>query len=75
MHHATEQAGVSRIKLHALRHTYATHLLISGVDLPTVADRLRHSDPATTLRFYARVIKMCCQRVALTVGALFKPEL
>lgn len=69
-----EQAGVPRIKLHALRHTHATHLLISGVDLPTVADRLRHSDPATTLRFYARVIETRRQRVALTVEALFKPD-
>ncbi|MCP4583675.1 MAG: tyrosine-type recombinase/integrase [candidate division Zixibacteria bacterium] len=31
-------------KLHSLRHTYASHLVMSGVDLPTVQKLMAHSD-------------------------------
>lgn len=41
---------------HSLRHTHATWLLLSGVDVKTVSERLGHADEAITLRVYAHVM-------------------
>lgn len=36
-------------KLHTLRHTFASHLVMAGVDLPTVKKLMGHSDIQTTM--------------------------
>ncbi|MDE2028372.1 MAG: tyrosine-type recombinase/integrase [Candidatus Omnitrophica bacterium] len=36
-------------KIHSLRHTFASHLVMSGVDLPTVKRLLGHADIETTM--------------------------
>lgn len=43
-------------RFHTLRHTHATWLLLSGVDMRTVSERLGHADVATTMRLYAHVL-------------------
>ena len=45
-----------KVTFHSLRHTHATMLLTNGVDVRTVAERLGHTDAATTLRYYAHVL-------------------
>lgn len=43
-------------RFHDLRHIHATTLLMAGVPVHVVADRLGHADPSITLRVYAHVL-------------------
>jgi site-specific recombinase XerD len=46
---AVQASGVrKRAHVHTLRHSYATHLVESGVPLPLVQEYLGHSDLSTT---------------------------
>jgi len=45
-----QKAGIENLtKVHTLRHTFASHLVMSGVDLPTVKKLMGHSDIQTTM--------------------------
>jgi integrase len=67
-----KQAGVTGIRLHDLRHYVATRLLAAGVDVRTVAGRLGHRNPSTTLNVYSHFVPETDQEAAETLGRIFE---
>jgi integrase len=47
-----DRAGVPHIRLHDVRHTYATLAMDEGVDPKTLSDRLGHANTSVTLQIY-----------------------
>ena len=52
-----QREGIRPLRLHAMRHTWATLALESGKSVRWVADQLGHADPALTLRVYAHAMR------------------
>jgi integrase len=50
---AVRDRKLPRVMFHALRHSHASALIASGVDIVTVSRRLGHGSPAITLGVYA----------------------
>jgi integrase len=50
-HRALREAGIEAFVFHDLRHTFASHLVMAGVDLMTVKEFLGHKDIKMTLRY------------------------
>jgi len=48
---AVRKAGLVDVTFHDLRHTFASRLVMSGVDLPTVKELMGHKTIAMTLRY------------------------
>jgi integrase len=63
-------AGLPDIRVHDLRHTYASVALQAGIHVKVVSDRLGHSNVALTLNTYSHVIPALQEDAAEKVAAL-----
>jgi integrase len=63
--------GITGVTLHALRHTHASALIASGIDVLTVSRRLGHANAAITLGVYGHLFANTDSRAAEVTEALF----
>ena len=66
---AMRQIGMQHITLHALRHTHASKLIASGVDVLTVSRRLGHGSPTITLGVYGHLFANTDEKAAAIMEA------
>ena len=71
------RAGIRDVRLHDLRHTFASHAVLQGVALPVVSRLLGHARVHMTLR-YAHVadreVELAAERIGLAIdGLLTRP--
>ncbi|MCY4431497.1 MAG: site-specific integrase [Rhodospirillales bacterium] len=72
-----ERAGLGDVRIHDLRHSFASRALALGESLPMIGKLLGHSKIRTTAR-YAHLardsVKVSAARVAASIGADMSPE-
>jgi integrase len=62
-------AGITGLRVHDLRHSYASMLVSGGQSLPTIGALLGHTQPSTTAR-YAHLFDEVTRKATDTVGAI-----
>ncbi len=66
----TSAAGLPRIRLHDVRHSYATAALAAGVPAKVVSERLGHANIAITMDTYSHVLPGLDELAAGTLARL-----
>jgi integrase len=67
-----KKIGMPHINLHALRHTHASQLIASGLDILTISRRLGHGSPTITLGVYGHLFANTDERAAAIMEAALK---
>lgn len=65
-----DKHNIRRIRLHDLRHTHATILVLAGVDFKTISNRLGHSDIKMTMNRYSHVLEEMDRKASKNISNL-----
>jgi integrase len=68
---AMADAGMPKVTLHSLRHTHASMLIASGMDVLTISRRLGHGSPTITLGVYGHLLANTDDRAAAIMDMAF----
>ncbi|MFN3740846.1 MAG: tyrosine-type recombinase/integrase [Thermodesulfovibrionales bacterium] len=71
---ACKRAGIRDFRFHDLRHTFASHLVMSGVDIQTVSKLLGHKSLTMTLRYAHLSPSYLAQGIKALDRALGRPN-
>lgn len=69
-------AGISGLRIHDLRHSFASQLVSGGASLPLIASLLGHSNTSTTQRYahlYLDPQRAAVETIGAVIGAAGKP--
>ena len=68
-----KEADIEDVRIHDLRHRFASHAVLQGVSLPVVSHLLGHKRPSMTLR-YAHVgdreTEVAAERIGVAISRL-----
>jgi len=70
------EAGIEDVRLHDLRHTFASHAVMNGVPVPVVSRLLGHAHVQMTLRYAHladRDIEAVAERIGQAMNAVMAP--
>ena len=70
-----KEAGIEDVRLHDLRHSYASHAVMNGVPVPVVSRMLGHSNVRMTLRYAHlgdREIEAAAERVGQAIWVIME---
>jgi integrase len=70
---AMKEAGLS-VTFHSLRHTHASHLIASGLDVLAISRRMGHGSPAITLGVYGHLMPRSDERAAQIIEMALAPK-
>jgi integrase len=68
-----QKAGIEDARFHDLRHTFASHLVMNGVDLKTIQELLGHSTIIMTMR-YSHLAKSHRTEAIKTLDSVFPTD-
>lgn len=70
-------AGIANLRMHDLRHSFASELASGGASLPLIGALLGHSDPATTARYAHLFVdpqRIATEKVGAVIAAAGEPS-
>lgn len=73
-HKFRKQNGFEGLRLHDLRHTHATMLVSSGLNIKAVSSRLGHASVGITLDLYSHAQREDDEKAACIIGDLMARE-
>lgn len=73
-HPILEKANLPRIRIHDLRHTAASLLLLANENPRVVQELLGHSNISTTLGIYSHILPSLKRRAAATMDSILSPR-
>lgn len=72
-HDFAQRNDLPPVSIHSLRHTNATLLIASGVNIRTVSSRLGHSQTSTTTNIYSHAIRSADEAAAEVLEDILTP--
>ena len=61
---AMRKLKIKGVTVHSLRHTHASQLIASGMDVLTISRRLGHGSPTVTVQVYGHLFSNTDERAA-----------